>query len=235
MASGEEEGDLAAALAFLDACEGSERPSDGATAVVNGPDAAESLAFLSWLDGPPLAALASLNADNDGVRECLRPAGKRRAAAGATPRRRRPPSYNSNQARQAQTAELRTLRAQAQSLELTLQALQAKRPHPSPLGPCDQCQRAGSDASSECPGGDERPERRRAAVREAEVWKEIASRQMEHRVAAESERRRLQQALETQEKLIAELQHLVFCKATAKVGVLVAVRAVQPLQLTASV
>lgn len=255
MSSGEDD-DLVAVLAFLDGYAANERPEDGATGSSLAVSVGGPLDFLARLDmapgtGATLEHESILDQDTDAVRAdaaqvdtstsaflatdlkpmhtgsgSARRAGNRRA----TSKRKRPPAYNSNHARQEQHKELLALRAQEQVLQRTLAVLQASQHQHARSTACQygQYHEAGvgigsgdvsTDTTASTRGNTKRPEMQQAAAREDAVWQEIANRQVEQRMAAESEQRRLKRMLETQKKLIAELQNLVFYKTTAKVGV----------------
>lgn len=117
-------------------------------------------------------------------------------------KRRRPADYNSNRARDELRKELAVLRGQVQELERVLSALQAAK--------LDATRR-------KCKKIVGRDRENAVSEREARVWKELIVRQIEQRTTAEGEQKELKRMIKSQEKIIAELQHLVYCKATGKV------------------
>lgn len=95
------------------------------------------------------------------------------------------------------------LRARAEALESELVLLQSAR-----------CRASGEPSRSSLKARDPVDEQ---AKRAATVWREIATRQYEQCTAAVSERRQLMQRVAAQEKLISQLRHLAFCRASEKV------------------
>lgn len=112
------------------------------------------------------------------------------------PATKRPNSYDSNRARAERRRELVALRERVQALEGELAVLR------------DAKRRATFAIRADGTG-----QPSRAAV----IWREIAERQIEQRVAAESERCRLTQRVAAQAKRISGLQQLAFCRASLKV------------------
>lgn len=119
-----------------------------------------------------------------------------------TAKRRRPADYNPNRAREEQRKELGALRDQVQILEQTLTLLHSTK---SEVPGTNNRKKAGDGDAS-------------GREKEKQVWKELAVRQIELHAAAESEHKRLQSEVQVQKRIIAELQHLIACKATEKVG-----------------
>lgn len=112
----------------------------------------------------------------------------------------RPVGYNSNRSRDELRKELLTLRGQAQELEQSLTILR------STLHDAKSSQDNRADS---CGAG---------RKNEARVWKELAVRQIEQCAAAVSERKRLRDVIVEQQKVISELQQLMFSRALSKVG-----------------
>ncbi|KAL4116659.1 hypothetical protein PRIC2_012111 [Phytophthora ramorum] len=113
---------------------------------------------------------------------------------------KKPRSYNPNRAREQQRKELLYLREKVVGMELELQALQSTR-LPNTLAP-----EQASEQETEAVSGFHAPD----------VWKEMASHQLEQRLKSERENRRLKAVLEGQIKIGKSLAKLLEAHSTTQ-------------------
>ncbi|KAL4088072.1 hypothetical protein PRIC1_012505 [Phytophthora ramorum] len=113
---------------------------------------------------------------------------------------KRPRSYNPNRAREQQRKELLYLREKVVGMELELQALHSTR-LPNTLAP-----EQASEQETEAVSGFHAPD----------VWKEMASHQLEQRLKSERENRRLKAVLEGQIKIGKSLAKLLEAHSTTQ-------------------
>ncbi|GMF13405.1 unnamed protein product [Phytophthora lilii] len=150
----------------------------------DGLDAAAAWAAGDWDERELLAALAAALGPEPAVPG---PAVGASALAASRPKKRK---YDPNKARGEQLRELRRLRVEAADLQLKLRQLQAARDGRGP---------ARRPATQSEPAADALPA----------VWEAISARQLERRLQAEQENRRLRQRHQAALKLAAGVQRLL--------------------------
>ncbi|KAG3150202.1 hypothetical protein PC128_g23259 [Phytophthora cactorum] len=196
-----------AALHFVDEFVASDVPADQR----HEDDAALALA----LDGLPSPTELALAESQDDARDSLllpalpqisapaaKTSPKSKATKGSKPKR--PLNYNPNRAREQQRKELLYLREKVVEMEQELKALQGTR-RPKTL--------------TEVEGNNEEDEGEDAlstGFKAPEVWKDMASHQLEQRLKSERENRRLKAVLEGQIKIGKSLAKLLEATSTTQ-------------------
>lgn len=115
-----------------------------------------------------------------------------------------------NGAREERLRELRLLRSRVVELEQQLQALQITHKN-------RQRRRVHHASSSRSADDKIEPRRRNALAEAAAVWRELAARQLEQRLASEGENRRLKVMVERQQKVTRALEKVLQSRATKEV------------------
>lgn len=119
-------------------------------------------------------------------------------------------TYNPNRAREQQRKELLYLREKVEEMEQELKALQGTR-HPktsAQLEAHESGERGGRELSAAQSSGFQAPD----------VWKEMASHQLEQRLTSERENRRLKAVLEGQIKIGKSLAKLLEATSTTQMS-----------------